>query len=197
MLTRLNHLGVTISYKQLLKVVDALSKHHEAPIKKWIDDGATFKFVGDNVDRRMVVRDVRSDNHDKLVHMFSLIAVRDRVKPPPFSPTFTMQRLLGPPTFSSLIELSDVQKVKDNLVVLVSRDLCKYIKCLSQCASSLEWHIKHTHSSEMAAKSEVAVLDVLHLNESKNSDKLEIMKEIARYVKRFCFVFTMCTVYTK
>ena len=162
--------------------MDALSKHHDVPIGKWIDEGATFKFVGDNVDRRLTVRDIRSDNHAQLIHMFSVIAIRDRVKPPPFSPSFTVQRLQSPPTFSSLIELSDVQKLKDNLVVLVSRDLCKYIKCLSRCASSLQWHIEHTHSCEMASKSEVAVLDVLHLNESQNSDMLEIMKEMSKYI---------------
>ncbi len=133
------------------------------------------------MDRRLVVRDIRSDNQAQLIHMFSLIAIKDRVIPPTFNPAFN-SRLLTPPSFSTLIELTDVQKLKENLVVLVSRDLCKYIQCLLQCASSVERHIEHMYSSKMAAKSDTAVLDVLHLNENKNSDMLEIMKEMTRYL---------------
>ena len=72
--------------------------------------------------------------------------------------------------------------LKDNLTVLVSRELYKYIKCLSGCARYLVYHIDHTYSNQRATKSEVAVLNVLHLNEAKNRDILEIMKNIASYL---------------
>ena len=176
MYTRLNHLGVTTSYKHTLNVVDKLSKHHDVPINKWLSEGSTFKFVGDNVDRKKVARDVRGDHHGQLMHMFSLIAVKDRVAPPSFSGSFLGNRLSTPPTLASLITIDEVTAMKQNLTVLVSRVLCQYIKCLSHCSSSVAWHIEHIYSKEMASKSDVAVLDVLHLNEAQNSDLYEIMK---------------------
>ena len=44
-----------------------------------------MKFVGDNVDKKRGVRDIRSDHHSELKHMYSLLAVKARVKPPPVS----------------------------------------------------------------------------------------------------------------
>ena len=52
---RLNHLNITISYSA---VVSAISKLNEVPINKWIASKQTFKFVGDNVDVSMGVRDI-------------------------------------------------------------------------------------------------------------------------------------------
>ena len=163
-------------------MIETLSRQHDAPIKRWLQEGHTFKFVGDNLDRSVVVRDIRSDHHGGIVHMFSLLAVKDRVKPPPSNPSFNAERLLVPPTFSSLVTAADVASLRQNLVVLVSRELCKYITCLQHCSSSVCRHIVHIYSREMASKSEVAVIDVLHLNETKNSDLLQIMKEMVKYL---------------
>ena len=50
-----------------------------------MEEGASLKFVGDNVDNKRGVRDIRSDHHGELKHMYSLLAVKARVKPPPVS----------------------------------------------------------------------------------------------------------------
>ena len=55
---RLNHLNITISYSAVLKLVSTISKLNEVPINKWIASKQTFKFVGDNVDVSMGVRDI-------------------------------------------------------------------------------------------------------------------------------------------
>ena len=141
-----------------------------------------FKFVGNNVDRKMVVRDIRSDHHGELHHMYSILAVKGRIEPPSSSQDFNCSRLSTIPTSSILPTSSDVSAVQSNLVVLVSRVLCKYVKSLSYCSSAVPHHIDHVHSKEMSNKSEVAVLDVLHKNEAKNSDMLDIMKEQVQYL---------------
>ena len=43
-------------------------------------------------------------------------------------------------------------------------------------------HIPHPYSSEVASKSEVAVLDVLHKNETKSADMVDIMREQQTYL---------------
>ena len=171
-----------MSYKQLLNVVTELSKHHAVPLQKWLSEGEVFKFVGDNFDRKRVVRDIRSDHHGELTHMYSLLVVKGRVKPPQMCQQFDASRLIKIPLKSLLPNRSDVSMIQSNLKVLVSRVLCKYLKSLSRAAGTIPQHILHTHSTDMSSKSEVAVLDVLHKNEAKHSDMLEIMKEQQAYL---------------
>ena len=61
----------------------ACSERHRAPIERWIREGASLKFVGDNVDKKKGVRDIRSDHHSEVKYMYSLLAVKGCVKPPP------------------------------------------------------------------------------------------------------------------
>ena len=58
--------------------MDDLSQTHTVPLQKWIDEGVVFKFWGDNVDKQLKVRDLRSDHKGEMVHMFSLLAGRSR-----------------------------------------------------------------------------------------------------------------------
>ena len=83
--TRLNHLNVTLSYSAVLKLVGDISKRHKAPIERWIREGASVKFIGDNVDKKRGVRDLRSDHHGEVKHMYSMLGVKPRVKPSPVS----------------------------------------------------------------------------------------------------------------
>ena len=73
----------------------------------------------------------------------------------------------------------DITTIQGDLEVLVSRILCDYIKSFKGLVTK---HIPHTYSEEMAAKSEVVVLDVLHKNESVNSDMVEILRTILSYL---------------
>ena len=70
--------------------------------------------------------------------------------------------------------------------MLVSRVLCKYIKVLKSYKRSLVKHIPNSHSSKMACKSEIAVLDVLHKNETRSADKVDIMREQQSYLGEGC-----------
>ena len=72
----------------------------------------------------------------------------------------------------------DVTNLKANLVVLVSRVLCKYIKCLQEYKPTVISHIPHAHSKEMAEKSEVVVVDVLHKDETKGPEMIDSMTEM-------------------
>ena len=65
--------------------------------------------------------------------------------------------------------------IKSNLVVLVSRVLCEHMKVFKSQKGSVVKHIQHPHSAEMATKSDVIVCDVLHKNETKRVDMIDIM----------------------
>ena len=182
MYTRLNHINVSLSYTAVLKLVADISERHKAPLERWLRERAAVKFVGDNVEKKRGVRDIRSDHKGELKHMYSLLAVKGRVNPPAPTAEFS------PPDISSLQvshflpTVSDLLTIESNLLVLVSRVLCRYIKVLKPQKCSLVMHIPHIHSTEMASKSEVAVLDILHKNETKSADMVNIMREQQSYL---------------
>ena len=56
----------------MLRLIDGISKPHDVPINKWLAEGATFKYIGDNVDKQRGVCDVCSDHVGKMIHMYSV-----------------------------------------------------------------------------------------------------------------------------
>ena len=155
---------------------------YKEQLEIWIRDGANFKFVGDNVAKTKGVRDVRSDHQSHLVQMYSIFAVKSRVSHPEAPNSFAPPRVSSMGVSQCLPSPEDVTNLKANLVVLVSRVLCKYIKCLQEYKPTVISHIPHAHSQEMAEKSEVVVLDVLHKDETKGPEMIDIMTEMHQYL---------------
>ena len=116
--TRLNHLNVALSYNTVLKLVNNISERHKAPLERWIKEGASFKFVGDNVDKKRGMRDIRSDHRGELKHMYSLPAVKARVQPPPPVPRFSPPDLGSHEVSHFLPTESDLSAINSNLVVV-------------------------------------------------------------------------------
>lgn len=79
---RLNHLGVTISYCSVINLVKEISRRHTATLRRWITEGYLIKFVGDNVNWQIKVRQVRLDHKDHMQSMYIVIAIQNRVLRP-------------------------------------------------------------------------------------------------------------------
>ena len=166
----------------MLKSVTEVSKHHLDPLHRWLNEKATIQFVGDNVSKKKSTRDTRSDNQAKLHHMYSMIAIKARVTPPPMIPDFSPVSLDSVPVSNFLPSTEDITVLRTNLVSLVSRILCQYIKLFSSLSHLLPKHIHHTYTNEMSTKSDTVVLDVQHKNETKHDDMLAIMKSQQSYL---------------
>ena len=182
MLTRLNHLNVAINYTTVLKLVTGISERHKQPIEKWVKEGIEFQFVGDNVSKQVGARDIRTEHRSKLVHMYSLLAVRARVSPPAPIYDFTPPDLTKLKAAHFLPSRADVDALKSNLCVIVSRVLTEYIRVLKPQKRRVVAHIEHAHSKEMKERSETVVLDVLHKCETKRTDMIDIMREMMSYL---------------
>ena len=185
--TRLNHVNIALSCKATLAVMTKVSEHHKVPLSCWIAKGLPFKFVGDNVDKKKGVRDIRTDHRAEMIHMYSLLAVQSRVLSPVPEATVSVPGFASLPPSAFLPTPQDITAIHDNLMVLVSRVLCKHMKPLSFLSKVLPAHISHRYSSEMAKKSVVVVLDLLQKNETKNTDMLDIMQTMQGYLgEEFC-----------
>ena len=134
-----------------------------------------IKYVGDNVDKHQGVRDLRSDKRSSMIHMYSMLVVKSRVSSRNLSITCSSSHLQSVEPDQFLPSLRDLQVIKGNLIILVSRVLCKYINALTPFSSCVTAHISHAYSEQMAQKSEVHVVDVLMKNETKHSDIIDIM----------------------
>ena len=165
-----------------MRLVDEISKHHDVPVQKWIESGAVFKFIGDNVDKKRGVRDIRSDHSGDMLHMYSVLAARSRLPSLQLQWHGQVAELTTIPWKEFLPSETDVQLVKGNLVVVVSRLLTHYIKALSPLSKSVPQHIKHCYSQQMSRRSEVVVLDVLLKNETCHSDMVDIMQSMQAYL---------------
>lgn len=172
-----------MSYSATLRLAELLSETHIVPLQKWIEEGVVFKFWGDNVDTQINVRDPRSDNQGKMIHMVSLLGGRSRTPAPELPHTGDdLSKLDGLSIEHFLPSSSDVARVKENLVVIVSRTLTQHIAGLVPFAKLVPKHILHQYSREMAMKSEVYTLDVLMKNEAKHEDMIDIMRTLQGYL---------------
>lgn len=171
-----------MSYTATLSLLDEISRLHTRPLAKWISDNILIKFWGDNVDKKRGARDVRSDHHGSLLHMYSILAGRSRIPPSDLSHTGCVVNLSSLPADTFLPTSEDIVEVKKNLIVIVARIITKYIDSLSPLAKSVTQHIEHQYSAEMSQKSEVIVLDVLMKNEASRADMLDIMNHIQGYL---------------
>lgn len=182
MYSRLNHVGVCISYTETLATVDKVSKLHTRPLSQWIANDVPFKFWGDNVDKKKGVRNVRSDHHGSLLHMYSILAGRSRIPEPHLSRSGYVANLSLLPSKTFLPTTDDIHTVQSNLVILVSRILTQFIDDLSPLSKAVPKHIFHKYTQQMASKSEVIVVDVLMKNEAQHSDMIDIMSRMQEYL---------------
>lgn len=115
----------------------------------------TYKLVGDNIDKNIRPREMRSDHQTKSLHYFHTYGVRDRVDisefsnrtPIPDVPTINLTSLLP--------SSADEEAILKNFSILAARTLKKYISFFSKFGQGLERHIKHEFSVEMGKKSDV------------------------------------------
>ena len=117
-----------------------------------------------------------------MLHMCSLLATRSQLPPLDLSNTGQVKNVNSLPWESFLPTQEDIDGVRSNLVVLVSRLLVQYFKDLTFLSKYVPNHIKHKYSQQMSKKSEVAVLDVLMKNEATSTGMLDIMKAMQDYL---------------
>ena len=146
-----------MSYPVVMAAVETIGKQRMIPIKSWIEKGMEFEFVSDNVDKKMGVRDIRTGFHGEMKHMYSILAIFSRTPSSPARGSNTSLESINPDNILPTPE--NVLRVKQNLAILVSRVVCRYISCLKHFSVAIQSHITHKFSDQMAGKSDTFALD--------------------------------------
>lgn len=115
----------------------------------------TYKIVGDNIDKNIKPRDMRSDHQTKSLHYFHLYAVRDRIDLSKYEDNPSLPDIASINTDQLLPSEEDAQTLRSNFAMHIARVLKKHMKFFRQFGSGLERHIRHEYYAEMSKKSEV------------------------------------------
>ena len=118
----------------------------------------SFKLVGDNIDKNIRPRDMRTDHQGKSLHYYHTYAVQDRVdlsgvSDVPMSPDLSTTNL-----FDLLPTRADHEVLLQNFSILMARVLKKNMPFFTTYGQKVESHIEHPCSQQMSQKSEVVSL---------------------------------------
>ena len=115
----------------------------------------TFKIVGDNIDKEVKPRDMRSDYQAHSLHYFHSYAVHDRVNMDRFDDTVCAPDMSAVSLELLLPSKQDIADIFCNMSILIARILKKYMPFFKQFGNGVERHIMHQYSEEMSRKSSV------------------------------------------
>ena len=138
------------------------------------------------MDKKIGVRDVRSDHQGSMLHMYSILAGRSRLPRTSLSCSGHVGTLSSISCESLLPRSTDIFAMQSTLITLVSRIITsvttEHIDDLKQFSKVIPKHINHTYSAEMATKSDVVLVDVLLKNEATHKDMIDIMSAMHGYL---------------
>lgn len=136
----------------------------------------SFKLVGDNIDKNVRPRDMRTDHQGKSLHYFHTYAVRDHVdlsdvSDVPMSPDLSTINL-----FDLLPTSADHEVLLQNFALLMAHVLKKHMPFFATYGQQVESHIQHACSQQMSQKSEVVSL---------NGGLVKVVSKLGVYSNRF------------
>ena len=118
----------------------------------------TYRLVGDNIDKQVRPRDMRSDHQTRSLHYFHTYAVRDRMDLTDVSdqrPVIDLKTI----NLDNILPISDDRKeLLKNFGILFARTLKKHMPYFAEFGKGIERHIQHEFYHEMSQKSEVVRL---------------------------------------
>ena len=120
------------------------------------------KIVGDNIDKNVKPRFMRSDHQGKSLHYFHCYAVQDRfdLSMPEDYPDIPAK----PKPEDLLPSESDTSTMKAYFAIHVARTLCKYMPYFTEDFSDvIPEHLEHAMSSQMSLKSDVVSVKIKYV----------------------------------
>lgn len=115
----------------------------------------TYKLVGDNLDKYVKPREMRSDVQSRMLNYFNVIAVRNRVDGSQLDDRPSIPDPSSIDVESMLPKANDENAIHVNFSILIARVLKKHMPYMTKFGSGLEKHILHEYSVELSQESEV------------------------------------------
>ena len=180
---RLNKVHLVLTDKQ--RMLQAFADSSTERITQAVSAGKDGKINGDNLDLRVATHDQRMDRHASDYHFFASDWTPFRYEGPPIHSTATVgnPEAIGIATFTPSFE--EVAVYKQQLKVLLGRELMEYFPAFSWMKPVLPGHIHHEHAHIMAKKSTPYVMPLLLYNEAKYDDCIHIMESYVNQLRNW------------
>ncbi|XP_022783267.1 uncharacterized protein LOC111324048 [Stylophora pistillata] len=141
-----------------------------------------YSFTGDNVDMRILPRQMTLTNKNKDHHMYQMVAFKNRISSnhlPNISPKNDASQVL----FSSFLPNAEEQSTLiEELIILIGHVWGKFIPSLAWFTECLPKQIVHAQMENTKKKTEKVHLGVLQKNEQHEEDMIDILEFLLPYV---------------
>jgi len=116
---------------------------------------STYKLVGDNLNKYVKPREMRSDVQSHMLNYFNDIAVQNRVDGSQLDDCPSIPDPSSIDVKSMIPKANDENAIHVNFSILIACVLKKHMSYMTKFSSGLEKHILHEHSEELSQESEV------------------------------------------
>lgn len=131
--------------------------------------------TGDNWDLRIHPHDMRKDNQNEDLHYFASCLIVERVPCIESTDVSPQKDIKTLPNSEFLLNEEETTKLRNDFMVLVGRELIKYIPSLSFLKSVVPLHIQHMYQREMSQKSTIVPLPMQLKDEKQYDDVVDIL----------------------
>jgi hypothetical protein len=189
--TRLNKLGVCLSHKAVTCLVKKMGEDHDKPLRVWqasVSESGNgprlpyvYIIVGDNIDKRIVPRNMRIGHQVQSLHYFHAYASLNRIETLHLDDTKPIGNIENLPLSTFLLSPEDCSTLRDNYVILIARMLVQHLTFLQPFRKCVPQHIQHEYSEIMKQKSTVVPIGVIPKNENVTEEMVQIMEDLQMY----------------
>lgn len=138
--------------------------------------------MGDNINWRTSVHDERQDRHEHLNHAFGSAVVVQNVNFSHLSSVTPQNPYSQMNNKDFLLSADEWTSVKFDYALLISTVVARHIPALAFLRDHFPKRIESTYSKELQTPNKVIPLPVLHYNEQKYDDVVQIMDFYEKFV---------------
>lgn len=139
-----------------------MGEDHDKPLRVWQASVSEsqggphlpcgYIVVGDNIDKRIVPRNMRLEHQVQSLHYFHAYAALNCVNSLHLDDTKRIGDIKQLPLSTFLLSPEDCSTLRDNYVILVSHILVQHVAALRPFSKCVPQHIQHRYSEIMKQK---------------------------------------------